>query len=84
MQDKASNNRQDIAGVLAELCEELYTQTTKSHEPKHEHENKFERHRDTMEPFTMQELNDAINQLEKGKATDTRGVNADMIKCFTR
>ena len=38
----------------------------------------------TKKPFTMQELNDAINQLKRGKAADRRGVNADMIKYSTR
>ena len=37
-----------------------------------------------MKPFTMQELNDAINQLNRGKARDTREVNAEMIKYSRR
>ena len=85
MQGKASNNRcdrQDIPDVFAEFCEELHTSTSKTHE--HELEDKYEQHQDTMKPFTMQELNDAINQLERGKAADTRGVNAEMIKYSTR
>ena len=32
----------------------------------------------------MQGLNDAIDQLKRGKAADTRGVNAEMIKYSTR
>ena len=60
----------------------LICSTTKKHE--HEHEDKYEQHQDTLKPFTMQELNDAINQLKRGKAADTRGVNAEMIKYSTR
>ena len=68
MHDNASNNkydRQDITEVFAEIWEELYTSTTKTHE--HEHEVKYEQHQDTMEPFTMEELNDAVNQLNRAK-----------------
>ena len=67
MQDKARNgkyDRQDIADVFAEFCEELNTSTTKTHE--HKHEDKYEQHQDTLGPFTMQHLNDAIKQLKKG------------------
>ena len=62
--------------MFAELCEELCASTTRTCE----HEDKYEQHQDTKKPFTMQELNDAINQLDRGQATDTRGVNADAIK----
>ena len=68
MQDEASNSkydRQDITEVFAEIREELYTSTTKTHE--HEHEVKYEQHQDTVEPFTMEELNDAVNQLNRAK-----------------
>ena len=71
MQDKTGNNkygRQDIADVFAEFCEEFCTSTTKTHE--HEHEDNYEEHHDTMKPFTMQEINDAIHQLKAGKAAD--------------
>ena len=43
-----------------------------------------QQHQDTMKPFTMQELNDAINQFKRGSAADTIGVNAEMIKYSTR
>ena len=84
MQDKTGNikyDRQDIADVFAEFYEELYTSTTKRHE--HEHEDTYEQHHHTVKPFTMQELNDAIH-LKRGRAADTRGVNAEMIKYSTR
>ena len=68
--------------MFAECCEELYTSTTNTHE--HEHEDKYEQHQDTMTPFRMQEINDAINQLKRGKEADTKGVNAEMIKYSTR
>ena len=71
-------DRQDIADVFAEFYEDLNTSTTKKHE--HEHEDKYEQHQDTLRPFAMQEIADAINQLKRGKAADTRGVNAEMIK----
>ena len=61
--------------MFAELYEELYTSTTKTHE--HEHEDTYEQHEHTMKPFTMQELNDAINLLKRGKTADTRAVNAE-------
>ena len=77
-----NEERQDIADVIADFYEELYTSTTKTHEHKHEHENKYEQHQDTMTPFTMQDLNDAINQLKGGKAADTRGVNAKISNKF--
>ena len=68
---KNKYDRQDIADVLEQFYEELCESTPKTHE----HEANFEQHIDTMKPFTMQELNDAINQLKRGKAVDTRGVN---------
>ena len=37
-----------------------------------------------MKPFTMQEFSDAINRHKRGKAADTRGVNAVMIKYSNR
>ena len=37
-----------------------------------------------MKPFTMQELNYAMNQLERGKAADTKGISAQMIKYSAR
>ena len=47
--------------MFAEFYEELYTSTTKTHE----HEDNCEQYQGTMKPFTMQELNDAINQFER-------------------
>ena len=47
--------------------------TTKTHE----HEDNHEQHQHGKEPFTMQELDDAINQLERNKAADTRGERRD-------
>ena len=37
-----------------------------------------------MKPFSMQDINDAVNHLERGKAADTKGINAEMIKYSTR
>ena len=53
--------------------EELYTSTTKTHHLQH-----------TTRPFTMQELDDAVNQLLRSKVADTRGVNAETIKHSSR
>ena len=71
MQDKRSDGkygRQDIADVFAEIYEDLCTSTTKKHELEHEHEDKYEKHQDTMKPSTMQELNDANLPTEKRKS----------------
>ena len=38
----------------------------------------------TMTPFTMQELENAINQLKRGKVADTKGFNAGTIQRSTR
>ena len=84
MQDKDGDNNNDrphAANVFAEFYEELYTSTTKTRS--HEHEDKYE-HQGTMKPFTLRERNDAINQLKRGKATNTRGVNAKLTEYSTR
>ena len=84
MQEKIGNHkydRQDIADVFVEFYEELHTSTTKTHEHDHEDDEQL---RHTTAPFTMQELNDAINQLYEGRAADTRRVDAEMSKYFTR
>ena len=83
MQDKASTNkydRQDIADVFAEFYEERHTSTTMTHEHEPEPEGNYEQHQQTKKPFTTQELSEATNQLKRGKAADTREVNAEMIK----
>ena len=71
MQNKDGNNkyhRQDIADVFAEFYDDLCTSTTKKHE--HEHEDKSEQPQDSIKQFTRQELNDDINQLKRGEATE--------------
>ena len=76
MQDKAGNHkydRHDVAEVFTDFYWELYTSTSKTHE--HEHEEKYEQHQDTMKPFTMQELNDAINELKRGKTRKWKSEN---------
>ena len=84
-QDKAGNikyDRQDIADVFAEFYEELYTSTTKAHE--HEQKDHYEQYQHTVKSFTMPEPSDSINQLNRGEAADTRGLNAEVIKYSAR
>ena len=64
------------------FCEGLHASTTKTHE--HEHEDNYGPLQHTMTPCTMQELHNAINQLKRGKAADTRVLNAEMIKHSNR
>ena len=73
MQGKTGTNkhdRQGIADVLTEFYEELYTSTSKTQE--HEHEDNDQLHH-SMTPFTMQELNSAINQLKRAKLQTQEG-----------
>ena len=63
MQDSIDTNTYDGQGLrmFAEFCEVLFTSTTKVH--KHEDNNDQPQH--TMTPFTVQELNNAINKLKE-------------------
>ena len=70
MQDKVDNNKYD------------YSSTTKTHD--HEPEDRHKQPQHMMRPFTMQDLDKAINQHKRGKVADTRGVNAEMIKYSIR
>ena len=74
-QDRHEQIRQ-IADVFAEIYEELYTSTTTTYD----HEDSHKQSQRTMMPFTMQKIDEAINQLKKTKASDTRGVNTEMIR----
>ena len=50
----------------------------------HEHEDNHEQLQHRTKPFTMQDIIDAIDQMNRGKAGNTRGVNAEMITYSTR
>ena len=69
MQGKAGNNKYERERILR-MCSQSSVRSSKRQRRRHEHkhEDTYEQHPHTMKPFTVQELNEAINQLKRGKA----------------
>ena len=82
---EAGKTRQGIANVFAKFFEDLY-KGEDDHDDEDmssciDHENVDSSQIDTIPEFTTEEIQAAINRLEKGKAKDSNGVRADTKIC---
>jgi hypothetical protein len=78
MTDEAGNEhfeQEGIAEVFASFCEHLYA----GRDSRPRHAARTTSHA-TITPFTMKELLDSLRKMQTGKAADTSGIVAEMLK----
>ena len=69
-----------IADIFATFYEELYTSTRSESDRPAQNETHNDDERITIPPFTMQELERELKNLKSGKASDQKGIIAEMVK----
>ena len=74
---QTQHNRQSIADVFATFYEQLYKDSDKHNDTTQTHN---ENNDDRIPAFTAQELGKALGQLKTGKAADSNGIVAEMLK----
>ena len=74
---QTQHNRQSIADVFATFYEHLYKDSDKHSDTTQTHNDNTD---DCIPAFTSQELGKALGQLKTGKAADSNGIVAEMLK----